>query len=72
METCDTRGGCVLGPLLFTIHKDNVTTHIRHSNFHPYADDQQIYHDLVTTDMPNAINLINLDLTVVKWAYRHA
>lgn len=72
---CVTRGvpqGSVLGPLLFSIYIDDVTTVIRYSKYHLYADDLQIYSSFSVADFPNSVANINLDIVAISsWAHKH-
>lgn len=64
--------GSVLGPLLFSLYINDISTNIETCNYHLYADDLQIYAHASPGDIHAAIEFINSDLTnISKWTHRH-
>ena len=60
--------GSVLGPLLFTIYINDISTVIKHSRYHLYADDLQCYISARPDSINDAINKLNEDLhCITQW-----
>ncbi len=58
--------GSILGPLLFSLYLQDLSSHLNHSSCHLYADDLQIY--LSTKEPKNsleAIELLNNDISLL-------
>jgi hypothetical protein len=61
--TCGVSQKSVLGPLLF------VSSVIKYSRFHIYADDLQTYHSSSVLDLQRCYDEINMDLQQIhEWA----
>ncbi|KAJ4428824.1 hypothetical protein ANN_25817 [Periplaneta americana] len=60
--------GSVLGPLLFTIYVSDITSHVKHCNYHLYADDLQCYISSRLDRINDAIDKLNKDIdSIVTW-----
>ncbi|KAJ4438307.1 hypothetical protein ANN_14246 [Periplaneta americana] len=60
--------GSVLGPLLFTIYDNDITSLVRHCNYHLYADDLQCYISSRSDRLNDAIDKLNEDIdSSVTW-----
>ncbi|KAI5721142.1 hypothetical protein M8J77_016710 [Diaphorina citri] len=63
--------GSVLGPLLFSLFINSITSGIR-SNCHLYADDLQLYVHFLEGDFVSAVRLLNDDLEYIRiWTGAH-
>lgn len=61
--------GSILGPLLFSMHIDDITEVIKHCKFHLYADDVQIYLSDTFHNRNSCIRLLNTDLNAIfEWS----
>lgn len=58
--------GSILGPLLFSLYSCDFHKHLRVCSSHQYADDTQIYHSFNTTNVAEAVNAINSDLSIIS------
>ena len=64
--------GSIVGPLLFIMYSADLTQHIKHSRFHCYADDVQLYISATPNNMPAAVHKMNEDLDgIAVWADRN-
>ena len=58
--------GSILGPLLFTVLVSDIAANIKHSKYHLYADDTQIYLSGKVSDIHGLIQRINSDLNIIS------
>lgn len=58
--------GSILGPLLFSVFTADVQNVIKHSLYHMYADDIQIYLPCSTKDLVESVDKINDDLNNIS------
>lgn len=71
--SCGVPQGSILGPLLFTIYTSVFTEQIKHSCYHLYADDTQLYLSFEEVDAEGANWKINDDLNrLAQLAKRHS
>ncbi|CAK1582606.1 unnamed protein product [Parnassius mnemosyne] len=67
-----TRGvpqGSILGPLLFILYSADITGCFKYCQYHLYADDLQVYISFRPDDTNEAVNKLNLDLSMIaEWA----
>lgn len=64
--------GSVLGPILFTFYINDITTVIKHSRPHQFADDLQIYKASKLDDdsLSVAVSEINVDVSsILEWSF---
>jgi hypothetical protein len=70
-----TRGvpqGSILGPVLFILYTADIIKNIKHSTYHLYADDLQLYVSFKPEATNSAINDLNEDLDRIRlWSDRH-
>jgi hypothetical protein len=52
----------VLGPLLFSIYSNSISSEIIHSKFHLYADDLQTYIHFKKHSLDETVELVNSDI----------
>lgn len=70
--TCGVPQGSILGPLLFSLYVNDISTQLKHCKFHMYADDLQIYKHFKTQDIEEAVRNMNFDISqIVLWSKRH-
>ena len=61
--------GLVLGPLLFLLFINNISSAIQFSNYLIYADDLQIYINFYINDFKETIRLFKSDvLGILRWS----
>ena len=58
--------GSVLGPILFTILISDLNKHLKHCNYHCYADDTQIFKSGRVSEINDIISDMNEDLTAIS------
>ena len=46
--------GSILGPLLYSIHANDLPLNVKHCQMHMYADDVQLYISCTVDDAPNS------------------
>jgi len=57
--------GSVLGPLLFTMYVNDISSVLRHCKYHMYADDLQLYIHTRPGSLNDAIHKVNEDLDLI-------
>lgn len=61
--------GSILGPILFILYSADIVNKIKHSQYHIYADDLQIYLHFHPNDTNTAVKNINEDLdSLAMWS----
>ena len=61
--------GSVLGPLLFSIYINNVSTVLKYCRYHLYADDLQIYLHSPPDSLNDCVTKLNTDLLAIfNWS----
>lgn len=64
----DVPAGTCLGPLLFSIYINKISTALKYSKYHLFADDYQIYIDCKPEECTNCLDKLNMDLeSTKKW-----
>jgi len=64
--------GSVLGPLLFVLYLCDMSDVLKHTKFHFYADDTQIYMDFPISTINEAVAMVNEDLrSLVEYISGH-
>jgi hypothetical protein len=64
--------GSILGPLLFSLFINDISSCIKFSNYHIYADDVQIYLSGSKESIASVINQINSDLVSIShWSTKN-
>ena len=58
--------GSVLGPLLFTLVVNDISTCIKYGNYHMYADDTQIYYHFKLDQLKDTFTKANHDLSSIS------
>uniref|UniRef100_A0A1B6H3Y5 Reverse transcriptase domain-containing protein n=1 Tax=Cuerna arida TaxID=1464854 RepID=A0A1B6H3Y5_9HEMI len=70
--TCGVPQGSILGPLLFVLYVNDITSTLTHCKYHMYADDLQIYAHFSVENINDCITKINEDIDrIVKWTDKH-
>jgi hypothetical protein len=70
--SCGVPQGSILGPLLFTIYTNDISTVLLNTKFHSYADDLQIYAHFKVSDLNETITKMNDDIDkIVYWAAKN-
>lgn len=64
--------GSILGPLLFSLYINDISSVLSFTKHHMYADDLQIYAHSCVSTLNETITRINLDIeNLVKWTKNH-
>ena len=64
--------GSILGPLLFTLYANDLSSIIKFSSFHTYADDLQIYLSCPITKINETVGIMNQDInSIVEWTKKN-
>jgi Reverse transcriptase (RNA-dependent DNA polymerase) len=64
--------GSILGPLLFSLFINDISSSILFSRYHIYADDVQIYLSGSQANIGSVVNQINIDLNSISdWSVRN-
>lgn len=64
--------GSVLGPLLFILYLYDISSVLKNTKYHLYADDTQIYKEFSVVEVTEAVDKVNEDLaSLVDYVSRH-
>ncbi|KAI5732387.1 hypothetical protein M8J77_026107 [Diaphorina citri] len=64
--------GSVLGPLLFSLFINDISSCFNTCHFHLYADDLQVYHSSSAADLTQTVATMNFEIEhLVQWAKRN-
>ncbi len=66
--TCGVPQGSILGPLLFVLYVNDISSCIKNCKYQMYADDLQIYLSFSPKTINHAIQIMNNDISnIFKW-----